>query len=173
MYRLLVTGGRDLPDAEVVWMPLFMTIHKHEQMIVVHGAHESGADLYTHEWIELPGQQWNRRPLQEKMRRVERLVIEERHPANWGRLGKAAGPLRNQEMVDAGADMVFAFPTPASKGTLDCMARAWVRGIPVHIWHHHELGRGRRLTEAEGEQLARHRLHWPDNMSDPRGKAHT
>jgi len=174
MHRLLVTGGRDLADAEVVWTPLWMAIHKQEQMILVHGACESGADLYAHEWIELPGQQWNRRPLtaQEKMHRVARLVVEERHPADWTRLGKAAGPIRNQEMVDAGADMVYAFPTPASRGTLDCMARAWVRGIPIFVWHHLDLGRHRQLTEAEGEKLARHRLHWPDSMSDPHGKAH-
>lgn len=164
MHRLLITGSRDLPDAEIVWLPLFMAIHKHEQMIVVHGD-APGADTFAHEWVELPGQQWNRRPLtaHEKMHRVERLVIEERHPADWTRLGKAAGPVRNQEMVDEGADAVFAFPMPHSKGTLDCMARAWVKGIPVYVWRHNLLGACDYLTETQGEQLARHALHWPDN----------
>ena len=164
MHRLLITGGRDLVDAEIVWMPLFMAIHKHEQMIVVHGD-APGADTFAHEWVELPGQQWNRRPLTtyEKLHRTERLVIEERHPADWLRLGKAAGPLRNQEMVDIGADACFAFPTPASKGTLDCMARAWVKGIPVYVWHHRKIGQCNYLTEEQGEPLARQRLHWPEN----------
>lgn len=165
MHRLLVTGGRDLLDAEIVWSPLWMAIHKYEQMIVVHGD-APGADTFAHEWCELPGQQWNRRPpiTHKKLGQLlQRLVIEERHPADWTRLGKAAGHVRNQEMVNEGADACFAFPTPASRGTLDCMARAWIKGIPVYVWHHLELGRCDYLTEEQGEHLARHQLHWPDN----------
>lgn len=161
MYRLLVTGGRDLPEAEIVWMPLWMLLHKKHALIVMHGDHDTGADLFAHEWCALPGQPWNRGHRRYEPK-VEYLALEERHPADWTKYGKAAGPLRNQEMVDAGADAVFAFPTPASNGTLDCMARAWVRGIPVFIWHHLDLGRHRRLTEDQGEDLARRKLHWPN-----------
>jgi len=162
MYRLLVTGGRDHPEAEVVWLPLWMLLHRKHAMIVGHGACETGADRYAHDWIELPGQPWNREPRRYEPK-VEHLALEERHPADWSQLGKAAGPRRNQEMVDAGADAVFAFPTPASRGTLDCMARAWVRGIPVYVWHHLDLGRHRLLSDEEGEELARRKLHWPTN----------
>lgn len=165
MYRLLVTGGRDLPEAEIVWVPLFMMIHARQAMVVVHGHCPTGADQFAHEWLALPGQPWNRdrRNYEPK---VEHLALEDPHPADWAGLGKAAGPIRNQQMVDAGADACFAFPTPASRGTLDCMARAWVRGIPVFVWHHLELGRHRRLTDEEGQRLARHKLGWPDHMSD-------
>src|SRR5262245_37221750 len=173
MYRLLVTGGRDLPEAEIVWMPLWMLLHKKHALIVMHGDHDTGADLFAQEWVELPGQPWNRGHRRYEPK-VEYLALEERHPPDFTRFSKRSEAFhaRNQEMVDAGADAVFAFPTPASKGTFDCMARAWVRGIPVFIWHHLEPGRTRRLTEAEGEQLARQRLRWPDNMSDPHGKVH-
>src|SRR5258708_269331 len=32
----------------------------------------------------------------------------EAHPADWDRLGKRAGPIRNQEMIDAGAGLCIA-----------------------------------------------------------------
>jgi len=154
MYRILVTGGRDLPEAEVVWLPLWMLLHRKRSIVVVDGACPTGADLYAHEWVTMPEQPWNRgrRNYEPK---VEHLALEEEHPAAWSLKGKSAGPLRNQEMVDSGADACFAFPTPKSRGTYDCMARCWCKGIPVYVWHHLDLGRHRRLTDAEGEELAR------------------
>lgn len=169
MRRLLITGGRDLADPEIVWLPLWIMVHTYEQMIVVHGD-APGADTFAHEWCELPGQQWNQRPpvvSHRGHRRVERLVLEERHPADWTRHGKAAGPIRNQEMIDAGADGVFAFPTAKSRGTYDCMARAWVRGIPVFVYSTTNLGEYHRLSEVQGEHLARHVLHWPSDRKVP------
>lgn len=153
VFRLLVTGGRDLPEAEVVWMPLWMLMHRKHAVMVVDGACPTGADLYTHEWVGLPGQPWNREHRRYEPK-VEYLALEEEHPADWTGKGKAAGPLRNQEMADLGADACFAFPTPKSRGTYDCMARAWVKGIPIYVWHHLDLGRHRRITEEEGEALA-------------------
>jgi hypothetical protein len=49
--------------------------------------------------------------------------------ANWELHGKAAGPIRNQEMVDVGADLLIA--SPGGVGTADCVARARRAGIPV------------------------------------------
>jgi len=59
--------------------------------------------------------------------------IVERHPADWGAHGKAAGPIRNQQMVDAGADVCLAFPLPGSRGTRHCMTAAAKAGIPVVV----------------------------------------
>lgn len=56
-------------------------------------------------------------------------VPTERHDADWEAHGKAAGPIRNQAMVDSGADLCLAFGT--GKGTRDCIARAERAGIPV------------------------------------------
>jgi hypothetical protein len=53
----------------------------------------------------------------------------EAHRADWRKHGRAAGPRRNQEMIDAGADLLIAFP--GGKGTEDCVARAEAAGIPV------------------------------------------
>ncbi len=52
--------------------------------------------------------------------------------ANWGKYGKAAGPIRNQQMLDEGKpDLVLAYPMPDSVGTQDMIARARKAGIPV------------------------------------------
>jgi YspA, cpYpsA-related SLOG family len=53
--------------------------------------------------------------------------------ADWDKYGKAAGPIRNQEMVNGGADLCLAFLHPESRGTLDCMGRAEVAQIPVQV----------------------------------------
>lgn len=55
----------------------------------------------------------------------------EAHPADWNRYGKKAGPIRNTEMVDSGADLVLAFPIGNSYGTKDCIRKAEQRGIPI------------------------------------------
>ena len=62
-----------------------------------------------------------------------RMVAEElniptmRFPAEWGRYGKSAGPIRNQQMLDEGKPtLVLAFHSDIekSKGTKDMVARA-------------------------------------------------
>ena len=58
----------------------------------------------------------------------------EAHPADWDQYGKRAGYLRNQEMLDAGADMVVAFPIGESKGTRMMIDLATKAGIPVEVW---------------------------------------
>ena len=55
------------------------------------------------------------------------------HHAEGGRGGRAAGPKRNQQMIDAGADTVYAFPVSESKGTWDLVNKARSAGIPVNI----------------------------------------
>ena len=53
--------------------------------------------------------------------------------AYWDIDGKAAGPMRNQRMVDQGAELCLAFWDGKSRGTLDCLSRATAAGIPVRI----------------------------------------
>lgn len=55
-------------------------------------------------------------------------------PADWKRYGKAAGPIRNQQMIDEGKpDLVLAFHENIneSRGTKDMVARA--RGIGIKV----------------------------------------
>lgn len=71
-----------------------------------------GADGYAEEWA------------------IRQEVCRHRYPAAWRRLGKKAGPLRNQEMIDKERpDLVVAFP--GSTGTADMIRRAKGCGIRV------------------------------------------
>jgi hypothetical protein len=58
-----------------------------------------------------------------------------RFPANWDKYGKAAGVLRNRQMLDQGPDLVVAFHNSlaTSKGTKDCIIEAIKRGIKVLV----------------------------------------
>jgi hypothetical protein len=55
--------------------------------------------------------------------------------ADWKGLGNVAGPARNQEMVQAGADLCIALhrSTETSKGTKDCVRKALAAGISVWL----------------------------------------
>ena len=50
--------------------------------------------------------------------------------ADWHKYGKAAGPIRNQRMIDEGRpDLVIAFP--GGRGTADMVRRALLAGVRV------------------------------------------
>lgn len=51
-------------------------------------------------------------------------------PADWKAYGRAAGPMRNEEMAKVG-DALIALPCKHSKGTLDMIQRAKRHQIPV------------------------------------------
>ena len=110
--RLLITGSRKWKSRELIRDRLLLYP---EGTIVVHG-NAWGADQLAAIVAREVGQ------------------IPEPHPVSrddWERLGLAAGSIRNQLMVDLGADWCEAFPHRDSVGTFDCMKRARMAGIPV------------------------------------------
>lgn len=115
--RVLVTGSRHWPDEAAVWRELDALLAEHGQITVVHGACPTGADAAAHHWVAEAG---------------DAPVVEEQHPADWGRYGPAAGPRRNREMVQLGANVCLAFPTVNSVGTVHCLRLAEAAGIEVH-----------------------------------------
>lgn len=56
-------------------------------------------------------------------------------PADWQAHGKKAGPIRNQQMLDQGPDLVLAFhpATGCTPGTADMIRRAQAAGVPVKV----------------------------------------
>ena len=56
----------------------------------------------------------------------------ERHPADWNRLGRAAGPLRNREMAQC-AEALIAVLYPGSRGTENMIQEARKAGLRVHV----------------------------------------
>lgn len=60
----------------------------------------------------------------------------ETFPADWS-IGKYAGNLRNQKMLDSGADLVLAFHRDlegTSRGTKDMVGRARAAGVEVRVF---------------------------------------
>lgn len=111
--RVIITGSRKWTDREAIAEVLREL--RDTGATLVSGACPTGADRIAEEiWDS-----WD-------------LPIE-RHPADWYTYGKAAGPIRNQLMVNAGADLCIAFPLDWSRGTLDCIHRANAAGIPVRV----------------------------------------
>ncbi|PVB46375.1 DUF2493 domain-containing protein [Mycobacteroides abscessus] len=133
MRRVLITGSRNWSDRRVIHSALFEELMvdtgQPEDVTVIHGA-ASGADSLA-AWVA-----------------SSLGMTTEAHPAQWDRPcepqcfhkprmknGKPycplAGHLRNQHMVDLGADVCHAFPLLDSRGTWDCVRRAEKAGIRV------------------------------------------
>ena len=56
--------------------------------------------------------------------------------ADWKKFGRSAGPQRNQQMLNEGPDIVYAFhdDLESSKGTNDMVERARKKGITVKVF---------------------------------------
>lgn len=60
----------------------------------------------------------------------------EKYPADWSKHGKAAGPIRNKQMLDEGKpDLVIAFMFPDSRGTANMVKQAEKAGIETRVIH--------------------------------------
>jgi hypothetical protein len=111
MTRILVCGGRDYTDRAAVCASLDSLHAEHRfSVLIANGA--KGADTLAAEWAS------------------ERGIPTEIFMAEWNRLGRKAGPIRNQRMlVEGKPDLVVAFP--GGKGTVNMMARASAAGVRV------------------------------------------
>jgi hypothetical protein len=65
-------------------------------------------------------------------------VNHERYPADWQKHGRAAGPIRNKQMLEEGKpDLVVAFSEqPITKGTQNMVDLAKAAGVPVWVVSH-------------------------------------
>jgi predicted Rossmann-fold nucleotide-binding protein len=109
--RVLVCGGRNYRNWSAVAESL-QRIHATTPIdVLIHGC-AKGADALAARWAYLVG------------------VRERGFGADWETHGRAAGPIRNQAMLDEGKpDLVVAFPGGA--GTADMVRRAAAAGITV------------------------------------------
>jgi len=108
--RVIVCGGRYFADPVAVQREICALADEDQCTIVVHGG-ASGVDTLARSVAENIG------------------LLTEAHPADWKRYGRGAGPRRNQQMADGGADLCLAFP--GGRGTADMVRRARSAGIPV------------------------------------------
>lgn len=118
-YRILVTGSRTWADEEAVRVELGTEMQRAFALsmrpVVVHGGCPRGADVMASRLAD----------------QLKPVVVNEPHPADWDRHGKAAGFRRNEEMARLGAIVCLAFIRDGSRGASHCADRAQALGIPV------------------------------------------
>lgn len=113
--RILITGSREHEDVELIEYAIESQLNYAEEITIVHGDCPRGADAIADQYA------------------MDNDLQVERHPADWERYSKKAGIIRNQEMVDLGADICIAFPIGKSPGTRHCANAAKRAGIKTII----------------------------------------
>src|SRR6266446_6491961 len=107
--RVLVCGGRDYTNREALYAALDR-LHAERGFAKLIAGGARGADTLACQWA--------------RDREVPAIVYE----AEWAKLGRKAGPIRNQRMLDHGKpDLVVAFP--GGHGTADMVGRARKVGV--------------------------------------------
>lgn len=109
--RILVTGSRDWGDEAIVRNALESL--RVSWATLVSGACPTGADAIAERLAE----QWG--------------WTIERHPAEWKKYGRSAGPRRNKEMVDSKPDICVGFVKNNSRGATGTLKMAEEAGIPT------------------------------------------
>lgn len=131
--RILITGSRDWDDRLTIIRALseFVSCHAEKgydsqgnfvdwltpNWTLVSGNCPTGADVICEDYAV--GRFWNL----------------ELHPADWEKYGRAAGPIRNKEMVDLGANVCFAFIKNKSRGATGTVNLATDAKIHTRIYY--------------------------------------
>lgn len=116
--RLLVCGSRTFSDDALLIRVLDGFKMAAADLVIIQGE-AAGADRKARNWA------------------IGSKVQFESYPADWQKDGKAAGPIRNQRMLDEGKPTsVLAFvdkPLAESFGTFDMVRRAKRAQVPVYV----------------------------------------
>jgi len=111
--KVLVCGGRDFDDYSTLRAYLNLVHNKTPITEIIEGG-AKGADALAAKYADT-----FKIPLRT-------------FKADWDKHKKAAGPIRNSQMLTEGKpDLVIAFPTPKSVGTHDMIAKAKRKGVKV------------------------------------------
>jgi YspA, cpYpsA-related SLOG family len=121
--KILITGDRDWTDYGFIFQVLsdYTLGWNPSDITVIHGA-ARGADTCA------------------AVAAIRLHFKINSYPANWNTYGRAAGPIRNRQMLDEEPHFVLAFHDniKASKGTADMIRAARKKCIRV-ILHSHEV----------------------------------
>ena len=115
-YRVIIAGCRDFDDYALLkercndYLCEKMETHN---VIIVSG-HASGADALGERFAEEHGLQC------------------EIHPADWGKYGRSAGPIRNAEMAEV-SDALIAFWDGQNPGTRSMIELARKKDLQVSV----------------------------------------
>ncbi len=132
--RILVTGDREWTDAKTMWdvlrfLPIELCDDGPDGLTLIEGE-ARGADIMSRIIVDIligEGAEYSSDPV---------WVTVEQYPADWDHFGRAAGPIRNAQMLDTGVDYVVGFhgDITQSRGTRDMLRRCAAAGIPGRLW---------------------------------------
>jgi predicted Rossmann-fold nucleotide-binding protein len=112
--RLLVCGGRDYKNKELLFKALKDANEKYGITLIIQGG-APGADALAKAWA------------------MVNKVQQKEFKADWNSHGKAAGPIRNRLMLTEGnPDLVYAFA--GGIGTANMIAQAKAAGLKVEAF---------------------------------------
>lgn len=109
---IAVTGGRNFSDRE----RLNKVLREIDPSVLYVGDCPTGADLFAREWTS------------------GKNIVRHIFYADWKEHGRAAGPIRNQKMIEAllrMADMPILVAFPGGRGTADCIRQARLKKIMI------------------------------------------
>lgn len=114
--NIIVCGSRTITDRKFVEGTLDRLTARLDEVLVIVGD-AKGVDRLAFDWAMKNG------------------FTVRRHYADWDKHKKAAGPIRNREMIaDAGPKAgVIALWDGESPGTADCIAQARKAGLKVKV----------------------------------------
>lgn len=113
MFKVIVAGGREFNDMELLTQELDRLLANKLQVEIVSGG-AKGADSLGEAYARLRGY-----PVKQ-------------FPADWDNLGKTAGPVRNGQMAEY-ADALVLFWDGKSRGSANMLQQANLRGLEVRI----------------------------------------
>ena len=116
--RVLVCGSRDFTDEDIIFTILDGIYRRHGAPEIIEGG-APGADTIAAEWAGSSG------------------LVLHHFPADWEQYGKAAGPIRNKQMlVEGKPDLVLAFVNKSlldSRGTANMVGLARMAGVKTYV----------------------------------------
>ncbi|WP_373124749.1 DUF2493 domain-containing protein [Blautia producta] len=113
-YRCVVAGCRNFKDYSLVERVMMHKLEVFGQRLIIISGGAQGADALGERFAE------------------EHQLRIERYPADWDKYGRAAGPIRNEQMAQA-AHMVVVFWDGKSKGTESMIKMACKYGREMQI----------------------------------------
>ena len=118
--RMIVCGGRDFNDYGFFSACMDRLIAYYDNIRLVSG-HARGVDILAEQYA------------------AEKGIQIQVFPAEWKKYGKAAGPIRNRDMLDYAKEVnpvVAAFWDGKSRGTGNMLKQAEDIGAKVHIFQY-------------------------------------
>jgi YspA, cpYpsA-related SLOG family len=111
--RIIIAGSRNFNDYQLLYGEVEKYLDGNLDVVIVSGA-AKGADTLGERYAADKG------------------IPLKRYPADWAKNGKAAGPIRNEQMAQ-NADTLIAFWDGGSRGTKNMIDVAQKHGLLVKV----------------------------------------